>query len=111
MQENQIIFLPGGFKQFRILKSKFIISGTNVLVIGASSERIAEKMIESGAASVKMIVHDFDSLMDSRLNLGKESKIIPEMMEYENTDFSEKEFDLVYAQGAISSFNRSKIIK
>ena len=111
MQENQIIFLPGGFKQFRILKSKFIISGTNVLVIGASSERIAEKMIESGAASVKMIVHDFDSLMNSRLNLGKESKIIPEMMEYENTDFNDNEFDLVYAQGSISSFNRSKIIK
>ena len=111
MQENQIIFLPGGFKQFRILKSKFIISGANVLVIGASSERIAEKMIESGAASVKMIVHDFDSLMNARLNLSKESRIVLEMMEYDNTDFNDNEFDLVYAQGSISSFNRSKIIK
>ena len=111
MQENQNIFLPAGFKQFRILKNKFNISGKTVLVIGAGSEKIAEKMIESGAASVKMIVNDFDSLMNSRLNLGKESKIVLEMMEYDNTDFNENEFDLVYAQGSISSSNRSKIIK
>ena len=111
MQETQNIFLPAGFKQFRILKSKFNISGKTVLVIGAGSEKIAEKMIESGAASVKMIVNDFDSLMNSRLNLGKESKIVLEMMEYDNTDFNENEFDLVYAQGSISSSNRSKIIK
>lgn len=111
MQETQNIFLPAGFKQLRLLKSKFIISGKNVLVIGAGSEKIAEKMIDSSAASVKMIVNDFDSLMNSRLNLSKESRIVLEMMEYENTDFSDKEFDLVYAQGSISSFNRSKIIK
>jgi len=111
MQENPNIFLPAGFKQFRILKSKFIISGKSVLVIGAGSEKIAEKMIDSGAVSVKMIVNDFDSLMNSRLNLGKEGKIILEMMEYDNTDFSDNEFDLVYAQGSISSSNRSKIIK
>jgi len=111
MSENPNIFLPAGFKQFRILKGKFIISDKSVLVIGAGSEKIAEKMIDSGAVSVKMIVNDFDSLMNSRLNLGKESKIIPEMMEYDNTDFSESEFDLVYTQGSISSFNRNKIIK
>ena len=111
MQENQNIFLPAGFKQFRILKSKFIISDKTVLVIGASSEKIAEKIIDSGAVSVKMIVNDFDSLMNSRLNLGKESRTVLEMMEYDNTDFGDKEFDLVYAQGSISSFNRSKIIK
>jgi len=111
MQETQKIFLPAGFKQFKILKSKFIISEKRVLVIGAGSEKIAEKMIGSGAVSVKMIVNDFDSLMNSRLNLGKESRIVLEMMEYDNTDFNNNEFDLVYAQGSISSSNRSKIIK
>ncbi len=111
MQETQNIFLPAGFKQFRILKSKFIISGKNVLVIGAGSEKIAEKMIDSGAVSVKMIVNDFDSLMNARLNLSKESIIVLEMMEYDNTDFGDKEVDLVYAQGSISSSNRSKIIR
>lgn len=111
MQENLYIFLPGGFKQFRILKSKFIISGMSVLVIGAGSEKIAEKIIDSGASSVKMIVNDFESLINSRLNLSKESEIVLEMMEYDNTDFSDNVYDLVYAQGSISSANRSKIIK
>lgn len=111
MQENQNIFLPGGFKQFRLLKGKYNISDKRVLVIGAGSEKIAEKMIDSGAASVKMIVNDFESLMNSRLNLSKESVIVLEMMEYDKTDFSNNEFDLVYAQGSISSFNRNKIIK
>jgi len=111
MHENPNIFLPAGFKQFRILKGKLIISGKNVLVIGAGSEKIAEKMIDSGAVSVKMIVNDFDSLMNSRLNLGKENKIVLEMMEYDNTDFNDNEFDLVYTQGSISSFNRNKIVK
>src|SRR3989339_2196787 len=111
MSENPNIFLPAGFKQLRILKSKCIISGKNVLVIGAGGEKIAEKMIDCGAVSVKMIVNDFDSLMNSRLNLGRESIIILEMMEYEKTDFSDNEFDLVYAQASISSANRSKIIK
>ena len=111
MHENPNIFLPAGFKQFRILKSKFIISNKNVLIIGAGSEKIAEKMIGSGAASVKMIVSDFASLMNSRLNLSKESRIVLEMMEYDNTDFNDNAFDLIYAQGSISSFNRNKIIK
>jgi len=111
MHENSNIFLPAGFKQFRILKGKFIIPGKNALVIGAGSDKIAEKMIDSGAVSVKMIVNDFDSLMNSRLNLGKETKIVLEMMEYDNTDFNDNEFDLVYTQGTISSFNRNKIIK
>ena len=111
MSENPNIFLPAGFKQLRILKSKCIISGKNVLVIGAGGEKIAEKMIDCGAVSVKMIVNDFDSLMNSRLNLDKESRIVLEMMEYDNTDFNNNEFDLVYAQGSISSSNRSRIIK
>ena len=44
MQTNQNIFLPAGFKQFRVLKTKYIIKGKNVLVVGAGSEKIAEKM-------------------------------------------------------------------
>src|SRR4030065_1803293 len=100
MTENPNIFLPAGFKQLRILKSKCIISGKNVLVIGAGGEKIAEKMIDCGAVSVKMIVNDFDSLMNSRLNLDKESRIVLKMMEYDNTDFNNNEFDLVYAQGS-----------
>ncbi len=111
IQENQNIFLPGGFKQFRILKTKYVLNDKSVLVIGSGSEKIADKMIEHEANSVKIIVNDYDSLMNSRLNLGKESKVIVKMMDYDNTDFSSDEFDLVYAQASISLLNRNKIVK
>ncbi len=110
-QENQNIFLPGGFKQFRILKSKLDLSAKDVLIIGSNSEKIAEKMIENEANSVKIIVNDYYSLMNSRLNLGKDSKIIVKMMDFDNTDFANEEFDLIYAQASISLTNRNKIVK
>ncbi|MFZ2324848.1 MAG: methyltransferase domain-containing protein [Ignavibacteriaceae bacterium] len=111
MTETQNIFLPGGFKQFRILKSKYILANKTVLVIGSGSEKIAEKMAESETASVMMIVNDYDSLMNARLNLGKESKVTIKLMDFDNTDFKAEEFDLVYAQASISLTNRNKIVK
>jgi len=109
--ETQQIFLPGGFKQFRILKSKYVLNDKIVLVIGSGSEKIAEKMIESGASSATVIVNDYDSLMNARLNLSKESKVVVKMMDFDNTDFDSEQFDLVYAQASISLTNRNKIIK
>ena len=111
MQENQNIFLPGGFKQFRILKTKYILNAKNVLVIGSGSEKIAEKMIESGASSATIIVNDYDSLINARLNLINDSKVAVKMMDFDNTDFDAEQFDLVYAQASISLLNRNKIIK
>lgn len=110
-QVNQNIFLPGGFKQFRILKTKYVLNDKNVLVIGSGSEKIAEKMIESGARSATMIVNDYDSLMNARLNLIKDSKVVVKMMDFDNTDFDTEQFDLVYAQASISLTNRNKIVK
>lgn len=111
MKESQNIFLPGGFKQFRILKTKYVLNDKNVLVIGSGSEKIAEKMIESGASSVTMIVNDYDSLMNARLNLISDSKVVVKMMDFDNTDFDAEEFDLVYAQASISLLDRNKIVK
>lgn len=111
MQDSAQILLPGGFKQFRILKSKYIVAGKSVLVIGSGSEKIAEKMIDAGADSVKMIVSDSDSLLSSRLNLKTESRVTIKMMDFSNTDFKNDEFDLVYAQAAASTINRNKIVK
>jgi ubiquinone/menaquinone biosynthesis C-methylase UbiE len=111
MQENQNIFLPGGLKLFRILRSKFLLSDKRIVVIGAGSEKIAEKMVDSGASKVKIIVNDFDSLMNIKLIISSESKIDVKMMEYDATDFSQNEFDLVFAQGSILSSNRNKIVK
>jgi ubiquinone/menaquinone biosynthesis C-methylase UbiE len=111
MKESQNIFLPGGFKQFRILKTKYVLNDKRVLIIGSGSEKIAEKMIESGAISATMIVSDYDSLINARLNLIKDSKVLVKMMDFDNTDFDAEEFDLVYAQASISLLNRNKIIK
>ncbi|HEX9253858.1 MAG TPA: methyltransferase domain-containing protein [Ignavibacteriaceae bacterium] len=111
MQETQNIFLPGGFKQFRVLKSKYVLSDKKVLVIGSNSEKIAEKMIESGAKTVSIIVNDYDSLINSRLNLTKDSVIGIKMMDFDNTDFNAEEFDLIYAQASISLLHRNKIVK
>lgn len=111
MNTNKNIFLPGGFKQFRILKSKFHLSDKTVLIIGSNSELIAEKMIDSGAASVTVIVNDYESLLNSRLNLPKYLKVSVKMMDYENTDFNDESFDLIYSQASISLTNRNKIVK
>lgn len=110
-KDTQNIFLPGGFKQFRILKTKYVLNDKNVLIIGAGGEKIAEKMIESGANSATMIVNDYDSLMNARLNLTKDGKVVVKMMDYDNTDFNAEEFELVYAQASISLLNRNKIVK
>ena len=83
MKEAQNIFLPGGFKQFRILKTKMVLNNKNVLVIGSGSEKIAEKMIESGASSAIVIVNDYDSLINARLNLIKDSNVLIKMMDFE----------------------------
>lgn len=111
MDTKHNIFLPGGFKQFRILKSKIHLSGKTVLIIGSNSELIAEKMIDAGATSVTVIVSDYESLINSRLNLPKDSKVSVKMMDYENTDFADESFDLIYAQASVSLTNRNKIIK
>lgn len=111
MDTKHNIFLPGGFKQFRILKSKIHLSGKTVLIIGSNSELIAEKMIDADATSVTVIVSDYESLINSRLNLPKDSKVSVKMMDYENTDFADESFDLIYAQASMSLTNRNKIVK
>ncbi|MFO7525431.1 MAG: methyltransferase domain-containing protein [Ignavibacteriaceae bacterium] len=111
MNSEISVFLPAGMKQFRTLKNKYILNNKKILVIGAGSERICHKMIEYGAASVVTIVNEYESLISARLVLSKENNIIVKMMEYDNTDFNDDEFDLVYAQASVSTSNRNKIIK
>lgn len=111
MKESNKIFLPGGFKQFRILKQKCEIKSKKILVIGESSEKIAEKFIEEEAESVDVIVRDYDSLIQSRLNLEKKEKISIRINDFENTDFQENTFDIVYSQVSISNTNRKNTVR
>jgi len=105
------IFLPGNEKQFEHLKSALEIPGRNVLIIGTGTEEIAVYLKMSGVSSVKIIVSDYESVMNSRMILPKETEISVSMMDFEHTDFAAESFDLVYAQASVSSYNRNKIIK
>ena len=105
------IFLPGTDQQITLLAGHLDLTGMNVLIIGGGSEDIAAKLKEKGAGSVIIIVDDNDSLLTLRLYLGKSTDIKIRMMEYDNTDFLEPNFDLVYAQASVSNKKRNKIIK
>ena len=111
MQDNTLVFLPGGLRQFRSLKNKYILKDKEILVLGSGSEKVTIKMIEADAASVVMIVNDYESLINARLGLSKESEISVKMMDFDNTDFTDSQFDLVYAQASISLSTRNKIVK
>lgn len=104
------IFLPGGFKQFRILKQKCEIASKKVLIIGESSEKIAEKFLEEEAESVDVIVRDYNSLIQSRLNVEKNKKISIRINDFENTDFNDNNFDIIYSQVSISNTNRKNTL-
>ncbi len=105
------IFLPGNEKQLEHLESKLEIAGKDVLVIGTGSEEIAIYLQIRRAASVKIIVSDYESVMNSRMILPKETEISVRMMDFEHTDFSAESFDLIYAQASVSSSRRNKVIK
>ncbi len=111
MKQTTKIFLPGGFKQFRILKHKCELKQKKVLVIGESSEKIAEKFIDEESESVDVIVRDYDSLIQSRLNIEKSKNISIRINDFENTDFQEDYFDIVYSQVSLSNTNRKNTIK
>ena len=105
------IFLPGNEKQLEHLESKLEIPGKEVLIIGTGSEDIAVYLKKKGAPAVRIIVSDYESVMNSRMILPKETEVSVSMMDFENTDFESETFDLVYAQASVSSYSRNKIIK
>ena len=104
-------FLPGTDKQLKLLLSHFDVNEKDVLIIGAGSESIAKIIKDNNANSVIVLVEDSDSLLTSRLLLANVKSIGVRMMEFDNTDFLDQKFDLVYAQASISNSKRNKIIK
>ncbi|HEY7752032.1 MAG TPA: class I SAM-dependent methyltransferase [Ignavibacteriaceae bacterium] len=108
---SQKIFLPGGLLQLNHLKTKVSVQGFDVLIIGSNSEFIAEKLLNDGCLSVSLIVNDSGSLLNSKIVLQNHPGIKVKMMSFENTDFSNEQFGLVYAQASVSIPERNKIIK
>ncbi len=110
-EQNNDIYLPGSVYQFLTFTKKCEITGKSVLVMGAGSEEISKLFIEHEADSVIQIVEDEETLLSSRLYLKEEKKISVRMMVFENTDFFNERFDIIYAQASISNSRRNKIIK
>ncbi len=105
------IFLPGSDNQLKAFLKNTEVKDKSVLIIGANSEEIAKVFHDEDAAKVMIIVNDNASLLRSRLILAEESHIPVRLMEFDNTDFRENMFDIVYAQSSISVPRRNKILK
>lgn len=110
MNSRNEILLPGLDHQFAFLKRSYKQLPESILVIGSSCESISIRLSEKYNIVVNLIVEDYESLMNSKLLL-EQKNIILKMMSFEATDFSDKSFDLIYAQASISSINRNKIVK
>ena len=104
-------FLPGTDKQLQSLLSHVDIKNMKILVLGAGCEEISKLLFNNGALEVTMIVEDNDLLLNARLYLSKEKQISVKMMEFDNTDFRDSSFDLIYAQASISNKQRNNIVK
>lgn len=104
------IILPGGDKQFEHLLQKVNISGKSALIIGSGCESIAIQLMQN-FDEVFIILNDYNSLMQSRVELKNHEKIKCKMMDYANTDFNKEHFDLIYAQASLSVPERKQILK
>ena len=110
--ENKIkIFLPGLDNQIRFVRRNLDLKGKSTLTLGSASEEIVKILADETETKAELIVEDYNSLLNSRLLLEKKKNLNVRLMDFEFTDFNDKEFDLVYAQGSISNPRRSKIVK
>jgi ubiquinone/menaquinone biosynthesis C-methylase UbiE len=103
-------FLPGTDRQLEFLLENIDVTGLSVLIIGTGCEEISKSISAKGAAGVNIIVDDNDSLLNSRLHLTN-SDINVRLMDFDNTDFKDSSFDLVYVQASVSNKKRNKISK
>ena len=108
---NMDYFLPGVDQQLKVLFDHFDPEDKTILLIGVNTGMIAKMFTKFGAFSVIIMVDDYEALLSTRLSVKKETAISVRMMNFENTDFNDSSFDLVYAQASISNKSRNKIIK
>ena len=111
MKKSKLILLPGLGEQLEFFKKNITTKPKSILVIGSSSEIPAVELSKSFNANVQIIVEDYESLLSSKVILNNISNVEVKMMNYESTDFSNGQFDLIYAQASISLINRNKIVK
>ena len=111
MKKTKQVLLPGLTRQFRFLLKCIEIKNFDILVIGAGSVQIAKLLQNISGKNVDIIVEEYDSLINSKLLIAENKNLQVKLMDFERTDYNDKTFDLVYAQGSISNFRRNKIVK
>lgn len=112
MKIKNEIFIPGGHRQYELLSQNYEPNNKTILIIGSGSEEIAAFFAkEAEESKIYLIVDDNDSLLNSRIKLSEYKHVSVRMMDYQNTDFKDAFFDLVYSQCSISSIYRNKIVK
>ncbi|HED07446.1 MAG TPA: methyltransferase domain-containing protein, partial [Ignavibacteria bacterium] len=111
MDTQSTKYLPGGFDQYLKLSKAIDLNNKKILFIGSGLERLLLKIDLSLFPSVYYIIEDHESLISTRYLLSGIKGINIRMMEFDNTDFSPDEFDVVYVQGSIASDKRNKIVK
>ena len=109
IQTSNILF-PSGSKQLEHLIEQNIPKGEQALIIGPNCEFIASKLIDY-FTKLFIVTDNYESVMQIRMNLKNDEKIKVKMMDYAHTDFQDKAFELIYAQGSISVPERKDIVK
>jgi ubiquinone/menaquinone biosynthesis C-methylase UbiE len=102
--------LPGTDKQFEHLLAHNILAGEHALIMGSGCEPIATRL-QSSFNYVEVIINNYGSLIQSRIELKEASNIKSRMMDFANTDFENLYFNLIYAQSSISVPERKDILK
>jgi SAM-dependent methyltransferase len=103
------ILLPGTEKQLRTFSAFSEPEGKNILVMGTGTESVAEYFAKSN--NVIVIVEDQDNLMQLRFITAEMENVSVRMMEFNNMDFRDEKFDIVFAQASITTTVRNKIVK
>lgn len=108
-----MIFLPGTDQQVKFLLNTTEIGNKHVLIIGSGTGEIAQKLLLAEPSGITIIVEDYDSLITMRYRLENsgEKRVQIRMMDFDNTDFRDNTFDIIYVQAAASVSKRNKIIK
>jgi len=102
--------LPGGNNQLKHLLNQDIAKGKQALIIGTTSDQIVKKLL-GYFDEINVIAESYDSLIRIKMLLKEEPVIKVKMMDFAHTDFEDKYFSLIYAQGSVSVPDRKDILK
>ncbi len=106
-----MILLPGLDRQLNYLLKNIDPTDKSIIIFGSGCEEIAKRLFIYSGNKVEIIVEDYDSLMNSRLQIQNHDEIRVRVMGFEHTDFNKDQFDLVYCQASIIGSRRKGMIK